>query len=107
MPDMLNVAVSGLRAFQRALETTSHNIANAATPGYSRQRVELATQTPQVLGSGSLGTGVIVSNISRYSDNVLTDQVQRAASSFSRLDAYAQKVGVLNNLFSDNSTGIS
>ena len=59
MPDMLNVAVSGLRAFQRALETTSHNIANVSTPGYSRQTVNLATQTPQTYGSATLGTGVI------------------------------------------------
>ncbi len=107
MPDMLNVAVSGLRAFQRALDTTSHNIANAATPGYSRQRVELATQQPHILGNSSIGTGVVVSSVGRYSDDVLTGQVQRAASSISRLDAYAEKAGVLNNLFADNSTGIS
>ena len=49
MADMLNVALSGLRAFQSALDTTSHNIANVSTPGYSRQRVDLATQTPQGL----------------------------------------------------------
>jgi flagellar hook-associated protein 1 FlgK len=107
MADMLNVAVSGLRAFQRALETTSHNIANASTPGYSRQRVELATQAPQVFGSGSLGRGVIVSNIGRYSDDVLAGQMQSASSSFARLDAYAEKAGALNNLFADSSTGLS
>ena len=47
MADMLNVAVSGMRAFQRALETTSHNIANATTPGYSRHRVNLISPQKQ------------------------------------------------------------
>ncbi len=107
MADMLNVAVSGLRAFQRALETTSHNIANASTPGYSRQRVDLVTQQPQVLGSASLGRGVIVGSISRYSDNILAGQMQQASSNFARLDAYASKAGALNNLFADSSTGLS
>ncbi len=107
MADMLNVAVSGLRAFQRALETTSHNIANVSTAGYSRQRVDLATQQPQLFGSTSLGNGVVVNNISRYSNDLLTAQMQRASSSFSRLDAYAQKAGALNNLFADSSTGLS
>jgi flagellar hook-associated protein 1 FlgK len=107
MPDMLNVAVSGLRAFQRALETTSHNIANVSTPGYSRQRVDLVTQQPQNFGGMSLGSGVLVDNVSRFSNDLLVSQMQRAASSFSRLEAYAQKAGAINNLFADSSTGIS
>lgn len=107
MPDMLNVAVSGLRAFQRALETTSHNIANVSTPGYSRQRVDLATSQPELFGSGAIGTGVVVQGVSRYSDDLLAGQMRRASSSFSRLDTYAQKAGTLNNLFADGSTGLS
>jgi flagellar hook-associated protein 1 FlgK len=41
MADILNIGLSALLAQQRALTTTSNNIANASTPGYSRQRVEL------------------------------------------------------------------
>ncbi|MEO6185900.1 MAG: flagellar hook-associated protein FlgK [Steroidobacteraceae bacterium] len=104
---MLNVAVSGLRAFQRALETTSHNIANVSTPGYSRQAVNLATQTPQTFGSTTLGTGVVVSNISRFSNDLLVTQSQRASSSLNRLSTYAEKASSLNNLFADSSTGMS
>lgn len=107
MADMLNVAVSGLRAFQRALETTSHNIANVSTPGYSRQRVELGTQTPQLFGTNSVGSGVIVDSINRYSSDLLGAQMQRASSSYSRLEAFAEKAGAINNLFSDSSTGLS
>ncbi len=104
MGDMLNVAVSGPACVQRALDTTSHNIANASTPGYSRQRVDLVTQQPQVLGSASLGQGVIVGGVSRYSDDVLSGQMQQASSAWSRLDTYAGKAGVINDLFADSST---
>jgi flagellar hook-associated protein 1 len=107
MPDMMNVAVSGLRAFQRALETTSHNIANSSTAGYSRQRVDLVTQQPQYYGGNSVGSGVVVGNVSRYSSDLLGSQLQRAASEFSRLEAFADKAGALNNLFADSSTGLS
>ena len=41
MADLLNIGLSALLAQQRALTTTANNIANASTPGYSRQRVEL------------------------------------------------------------------
>ena len=40
MSDLLSTGASALLSFQRAMTTTSHNVANANTPGYSRQRVE-------------------------------------------------------------------
>ena len=47
--------ISGLRVSQRALATTGHNIANAETPGYSRQRVELVPRPGQPSGAGFIG----------------------------------------------------
>jgi flagellar hook-associated protein 1 len=105
--DMMNVALSGLRAFQRALDTTSHNIANVGTPGYSRQGVSLATQTPQGAGGLTTGSGVVITGISRNADDLLASQMRRSSSSFSRLDAYASKAGDLNNLFANSTTGLS
>ena len=61
----LNTAFSGLSAQRRLLDNTSHNIANVATPGYSRQRVEIqaspAFPWPGLSrpgGPGQIGTGV-------------------------------------------------
>ncbi len=107
MADILSTGVSGLRAFQRALDVTSHNIANVSTPGYNRQRVELQTREAERYGSGFLGTGVDVATISRSYDDLLATQMRGATSSSSRLDLYASKAQVLNNLFSDSSTGLS
>jgi flagellar hook-associated protein 1 FlgK len=105
--DILSTGISGLRAFQRALDVTSHNIANVSTPGYSRQRVELQTREPERYGSGFVGTGVDVSTITRSYDELLSTQMRSATSSSSRLDVYASKAQVLNDLFSDSSTGLS
>jgi len=47
----INIAMRGLIAQQRALDTTTHNIANANTEGYTRQRVQLQS-------TGTAGYGV-------------------------------------------------
>jgi flagellar hook-associated protein 1 len=105
--DMLNVALSGLRAFQSALNTTSHNIANVATDGYSRQRVDLSTQTPQGVAGMVTGSGVRIDGISRNADDLLAAQMRRSSSTYSRLESYTDKAGALNNLFADSQTGLS
>ncbi len=65
MTGILGSALSGLMAFQRSLDTTSHNIANVNTDGYSRQRVELGTLPAEFTGAGYMGQGVNVTTISR------------------------------------------
>jgi flagellar hook-associated protein 1 FlgK len=104
---MLATGVSGLVAFQRALDTTSHNIANANTPGYSRQQVEFVTNPAEPLGGGWLGTGVNTSTVRRLYDQALAVQAQSASSGFQQLDTLATYASKLDNLFSDSSTGLS
>jgi flagellar hook-associated protein 1 FlgK len=107
MADLLGVGVSGLLAFQRALSTTSHNIANVNTEGYSRQRTEFATYPPQYLGAGYLGKGVYVDAVRRMYDGFLTDQVRSSTSAFSQLDRYHALAGQIDNILADPSTGLS
>jgi flagellar hook-associated protein 1 FlgK len=107
MADMLATGVSGLVAFQRALDTTSHNIANASTPGYSRQQVDFVTNPAEPLGGGWLGTGVNTATVRRLYDQALADQAQSASSGFQQLDTLSIYASKLDNLFSDSSTGLS
>jgi len=58
MADLLGIGLSALLAQQRALATTSNNVANASTPGYSRQRTELSERPTEQLGPYFAGTGV-------------------------------------------------
>ncbi len=107
MADMLSTGVSGLLAFQRVLDTTSHNIANASTPGYHRQIASLASEGADPLGSGWVGRGVQVSTIQRAYDAALTAQARSATSGHGQLDTFATLAGRIDNLFSDATTGLA
>ncbi len=107
MADVMSTAVSGLLAFQRGLDTTSQNIANAATPGYSRQRVELATRPAQPYGSGWIGSGVQIATVARVYDSFLATQVRSSASSLARYDTIATAAGRLDNVLGDSSHGVA
>jgi flagellar hook-associated protein 1 FlgK len=60
-----------MSANQTAMSVVSHNVANAATEGYSRQRAVLTPGVPQVLPFGVVGTGVRVDDVERVRDQLL------------------------------------
>lgn len=67
-----NSAVSGLFAAQRALDVIGHNIANQATPGYSRQKTLQTAADPTSIENGNwLGTGVKMGSIIQIRDEIL------------------------------------
>jgi flagellar hook-associated protein 1 FlgK len=103
----MSIGVTGLLAMQRALDVTSHNIANASTDGYSRQNVEFAAVEPQFIGGSFVGRGVTIQDIRRASDNLLVGQATSASSTFSRLDAFTTNAQALSNLFADTQTGLA
>jgi flagellar hook-associated protein 1 FlgK len=65
---ILSIAASGLRTQQRAMEVTSHNLANVNTEGYARQRAELSALTPLRTPEGNFGTGVGIADVTRVAD---------------------------------------
>ena len=70
----LNIGYSGLTSAQAGVSTTSHNIANAESEGYTRQRVVLAASTPVMGMSGLVGNGVEIMDIQRVFDNFVFDR---------------------------------
>ena len=107
MSDFLSTGVSGLLAFQKALATVSHNIANANTPGYSRQTAAMVTNPAYPSGNGWLGNGVSVSTVSRAYDGFLAAQTLDASASFHHLDTVSNLAANINNLFADTNSGLS
>lgn len=77
----LYTGLSGIQAAQTGLDITSHNVANANTPGYTRQRVELAARPTYQSGNGRIGTGVNVDQIARLRDSFLDDRFRAAIGS--------------------------
>ena len=61
----LYTAFSGLTAAQAGINTASHNVANASTIGYTRQRVDLASRMPYHARYGVVGQGVDIQQITR------------------------------------------
>ncbi len=68
MANILQTGITGLLASQRALATTSHNIANANTAGFSRQRVSFISRPPEYGTIGYTGQGVQTQEIERIQD---------------------------------------
>jgi flagellar hook-associated protein 1 len=107
MADLLGTGLSSLRAMQRALDTTAHNIANVSTEGYTRQRVEFATRKPQAYGSNWIGSGVDAVQVRRVYDQFLSAQARSSSGNLARLDTYAAQAGRLDSLLGDSSNGLS
>lgn len=104
--DMLGIGISGLLAFQRALGTTSHNINNVNTPGFSRQRTELVTQPPQFAGNGYIGSGVQVDSVRRVYDEFIGMQVRAGTSSFKQLESFHALAAQIDTLLADGNSGL-
>jgi flagellar hook-associated protein 1 len=107
MVNALNTSLAGLLAFQRALSTTSHNIANSGTEGYSRQRVNFGTAHPHFLGGQYHGTGVRISSVERIYDQFLVNEVRSGVASESRLDTFYGLSSRVGNLLGSESQGLS
>lgn len=107
MADLLNVSLTGMRAFQRALEVTSHNIANANTPGYSRQVAEFSTREGQGTGSGFVGSGTQISTVKRIYDSMLGAQLQSATTGLARFETYVGLAERIDSLLADPGTGLN
>ncbi|MGD8591110.1 MAG: flagellar hook-associated protein FlgK, partial [Chromatiales bacterium] len=106
MAGILNIGTTALTSFQRSLATTGHNIANANTEGYSRQRAEFATQVPQLLGAGWIGSGVQVVSIDRLYDNFIATQMRTAQSSASEHEIYFDHASRIDNVLADPNVGL-
>ncbi len=107
MSNMLTTGASGLLAFQSALTTISHNIANSSTPGYSRQSVGLAANPADATGQGWIGNGVAVTGVTRAYNNFLYAQTLGTTSGYNQLSTLSGLAGSINNLFGDPSSGLS
>lgn len=111
----LEVAKRGMSTQQAALYVTGHNIANANTPGYSRQRVNFATTNPFPSPSmnrpqipGQMGTGVQASDIQRIRDSFIDMQFQTESSKLGYWQAKSEMLSQMENIMNEPSdTGIS
>ena len=103
---LMSIGVRAMFANYASMQTTGHNIANAQTPGYSRQTVQLQTSGGQQTGAGFFGKGVDVVTVQRASDAFLNTQAQ-VASSMSAMDgARSSNLQQLETVFPPGDSGM-
>jgi flagellar hook-associated protein 1 FlgK len=100
------IAAQSLDVDQGALDATTNNIANANTPGYSREVVDLSEQTPVEVGNITYGTGVNLDKIQSVRDQVLSLQIAEQTSQQSGAQTQLNALQQVQGLFSDPTQGI-
>jgi flagellar hook-associated protein 1 FlgK len=103
----LNIALQALLVEQGAIETTSNNIANVNTPGYSRQRADLVETPPVQFGSVTLGTGVKLADVTSLRDSILDLRVNQETQQQGQLGAFISSGQQIQGLFNETAgTGL-
>lgn len=107
MASLFNIGISGMNAAQAGLNTTGHNITNAATPGFTRQQIKQTTNTPTFTGAGFIGQGANVVTVQRVYSDFLTRQATTALSTQGSLQAYADQIDQVDNMLADSTAGLT
>jgi len=107
MPDLFNISTSALFATARGLNTTSHNIANVNTKGYSRQVADFATKPATFVGGQYVGNGVNTVQIRRNYDSFLTGNLRDTTGRQSQTQTLYDLTSQVDNLVADPTAGMS
>lgn len=102
-----SIGVSALKVAQAGISVTSHNIANANTPGYTRQEILQSAALPQNTGAGFFGQGADVTSVKRNYDEFLSAQVGEAQTRSSNLNTQYALSQQVSNLLGDPNGGLT
>lgn len=107
MADLLATGSSALLAFQRALATVSHNVANVNTPGYTRQRVDLEARPGAGTQKTYIGAGVQVQDLQRLADGLVFARQIDSSGELGRLQQVSDLSNRVDSLMSSDATSLS
>ena len=108
LSSLLGIARSALLAQKRAMEVTANNVANAQTPGYSRQRLEMESAPGIRTADGLIGRGVTTGRVTRTRDMFYDDTFRRENGLFSQSDTLQQGLRQIEDAIGEPSpTGIT
>ncbi|WP_426153771.1 flagellar hook-associated protein FlgK [Pseudomonas sp. DC3000-4b1] len=108
MANLINIGLSGLSTSQAALTTTSNNISNVATAGYSRQStVSSAGALQSIGGAGYVGTGTTLAEVRRIYSSYLQNQVASSTALDAEASTLSTNAATLDSLLSDKATGVT
>jgi flagellar hook-associated protein 1 len=105
--DAFGISITALQAFQQAIAVTSNNVANASTPGYDEESIELTAAAPLSNGTLGVGAGVNVVGIARAFSQAETNQLNTSQSSLGSLNALQNYTNQIDNLFGTTAGGLT
>jgi flagellar hook-associated protein 1 FlgK len=106
--DLLNIGKSGLFTAKQSMSTTSHNIANANTDGFSRQEVRTETGTTVGEGDYVIGRGVEVQSIRRSHDELIEKKLNTSITNHKFNEERSMQLGQVEEVFNEiNSEGMN
>lgn len=103
---IFGLGTRAMSAAQVNLDTISHNISNANTPGYSRQTVQLETEGGLYTGAGFFGRGVKVSTIARQTNEFLIKENNLNQAMASADQTRLEKLNQLEKVLPTGETGL-
>ncbi|MFZ2146839.1 MAG: flagellar hook-associated protein FlgK [Sedimentisphaerales bacterium] len=99
--DSFSIGISGLKAAQMAFDIIGNNVANAATDGYHRQRIELRPAYASQVGAVLLGGGVDVAGVTRLIDGLLEHEILRQGSLLGQVSQEFATLQTVENAFGE------
>jgi len=100
---ILSTGRTALLTQQKAIDVTGHNIANVNTDGYSRQRVNMATNAPYSSRPGQTGTGVRAAEIQKIYDRFLGAQINNENQNLGNWEAQKGVLERVEIIFDESS----
>lgn len=95
----LHIGYSALNAAQIGIDTTGHNISNAETEGYSRQRVVTSAAYPISIDPGQRGNGTQITEITRVFDKFVFNRYTTSAQNKEYSDTLKKNLEELSTYF--------
>jgi flagellar hook-associated protein FlgK len=105
--DLLSIGSGGVQVYQRALATTSNNITNTATEGYSRQEATIVDNAPRQLGTYWLGTGSLVETIGRNYDAFIEQSLRTSISDLETQTPLIDYIDRVVDILGSQTTGLT
>jgi len=99
--DSFSIGISGLKAAQAAFDIIGNNVANAATDGYHRQRIELCPAYASQAGAVLLGGGVDVAGVTRLIEGLLEHEILRQGSLLGQVSQEFSTLQTVENAFGE------
>ena len=103
---LTSLGIRAMTASYAQLQTTSNNIANVNTQGYSRQEVQLATAGGQFTGAGFFGRGVDIASVTRAHDDFLTREASLSTALAAADGARSEQLLRLEKVFGTGEAGL-